>query len=200
MALGEPAAIGGFVLAGGRSSRMGRDKATLDLGGKPLVARAVEKLRRVCAEVKVLSGDPGLEAYAPVVRDLHADCGPMGGMEAALSSSGFDWNLFLPVDVPFLPAAYLEEWVRGTLPGAEERGARVLMFMGGWDRAADAGAGASGGAAVSDGVARGGAVSPGSGAGGGGAGRSRCARGGSPRLASGSMRWGRRRAGCGSAT
>jgi molybdopterin-guanine dinucleotide biosynthesis protein A len=108
---------------------MGRDKATLDLGGKPLVARAVEKLRRVCAEVKVLSRDPGLEAYAPVVRDLHADCGPMGGMEAALASSGFDWNLFLPVDVPFLPAAYLEEWVRGTLPGAEERGARVLMFM-----------------------------------------------------------------------
>ena len=76
--------VGGYVLAGGRSSRMGRDKALLELAGKPLVLHAVTKLRRVCAEVSVLSDNPELARYAPLVRDLHAGCGPMGGIEAAL--------------------------------------------------------------------------------------------------------------------
>jgi molybdenum cofactor guanylyltransferase len=90
---------------------MGRDKALLELAGKPLVLHAVVKLRRVCMEVSVLSEDPALDAYAPLVKDLHPDCGPMGGMEAALLHSRYDWNLFLPVDVPFIPTAYLTYWV-----------------------------------------------------------------------------------------
>ncbi|HWW97753.1 MAG TPA: molybdenum cofactor guanylyltransferase [Edaphobacter sp.] len=118
----RPAQIGGYVLAGGRSSRMGRDKALLELAGKPLVHHAVVKLRRVCMEVSVLGDDPALDAYAPLVRDLHPGCGPMGGMEAALLHSRYDWNLFLPVDMPFLPTTYLSGWVRHTLP--EESGIR----------------------------------------------------------------------------
>jgi molybdopterin-guanine dinucleotide biosynthesis protein A len=112
----RPAEIGGYVLAGGRSSRMGRDKAFLELAGKPLVLHAVVKLRRVCMEVSVLGDDSALDDYAPLVRDLHPDCGPMGGMEAALVHSRYEWNLFLPVDVPYLPTAYLSHWVRMTLP------------------------------------------------------------------------------------
>jgi molybdenum cofactor guanylyltransferase len=120
---------------------MGRDKAFLKLAGKPLVLHAMVKLRRVCMEVSVLGNDPALDAYAPLVKDVHPDCGPMGGMEAALLHSRYDWNLFLPVDVPFLPTAYLSGWVRhmlpnesrirhkGTerveMPGAQ---ARVMMF------------------------------------------------------------------------
>jgi molybdenum cofactor guanylyltransferase len=95
---------------------MGRDKAFLELAGKPLVLHAVVKLRRVCMEVSVLGDNPALDAYAPLVRDLHPDCGPMGGMEAALLHSRYDWNLFLPVDMPFLPTTYLSGWVRHTLP------------------------------------------------------------------------------------
>jgi molybdenum cofactor guanylyltransferase len=100
------------VLAGGRSSRMGRDKALLELAGKPLILHAVVKLRRVCVDVNVLGSNPALESYAPLVKDVHPDCGPSGGMEAALLHSRYDWNLFLPVDVPFLPTAYLLGWVR----------------------------------------------------------------------------------------
>ncbi len=95
---------------------MGRDKAFLELAGKPLVLHAVVKLRRVCVEVSILGDNPALDAYAPMVKDLHPDCGPMGGMEAALLHSRYDWNLFLPVDVPFLPTAYLSHWVRMMLP------------------------------------------------------------------------------------
>ena len=102
---------------------MGRDKPFLKLAGKPLVLHAVVKLRRVCMEVNVLGGDPALDAYAPLVRDVHPDCGPMGGMEAALLHSRYDLNLFMPIDMPFLPTAYLSCWLRHTSPYA-----RVMMF------------------------------------------------------------------------
>jgi molybdopterin-guanine dinucleotide biosynthesis protein A len=122
-----PSAVGGYVLAGGKSSRMGRDKALLELAGKPLVLHAVTKLRRVCADVHILSSRHELEAFAPSVRDMHEGCGPMGGLEAALGHSWHEWNLFLPVDMPFLPSAFLDNWVR-TVVARENRGARLAMF------------------------------------------------------------------------
>jgi molybdenum cofactor guanylyltransferase len=122
-----PSEIGGYVLAGGKSSRMGRDKALMELAGKPLLAHAVKKLQRVCMDVRVLGGNPEFAAYAPIVPDLHPECGPLGGMEAALKHSIFDWNLLMPVDMPFLPSAFLDYWVRQTL-AREKRGARLAMF------------------------------------------------------------------------
>lgn len=122
-----PSEIGGYVLAGGKSSRMGRDKALIELAGEPLLRHAVKKLRRVCMDVRVLGADPRLAAYAPIVPDLHPGCGPLGGMEAALAHSIFDWNLFMPVDMPFLPSAFLHNWIRRTLTD-EKRGARLAMF------------------------------------------------------------------------
>ena len=122
-----PSEIGGYVLAGGESSRMGRDKALLELADKPLLRHAVKKLRRVCMDVRVLSANPAHAAYAPVVPDIHPGCGPLGGMEAALAHSVFTWNLFMPVDLPFLPSIFLDHWVRQIL-GAEKRGARLAMF------------------------------------------------------------------------
>jgi molybdopterin-guanine dinucleotide biosynthesis protein A len=119
--------VGGYVLAGGKSSRMGRDKALLELAGKPLALRAVTKLRRVCADVHILSARPELEAFAPLVRDLHEGCGPMGGLEAALEHSPHEWNLFMPVDMPFLPAVFLDRWLR-RVEGRGRMGMRVAMF------------------------------------------------------------------------
>lgn len=120
-----PSDVGGYVLVGGKSSRMGRDKALLELAGKPLALRAVEKLRLVCADVQVLGNRLELEAYAPLVRDLHVECGPLGGIEAALEHSRHAWNLFLPVDMPFLPWALLDWWVRMVIA---RKSARVAMF------------------------------------------------------------------------
>ena len=119
--------IGGFVLAGGKSSRMGRDKALLKLAGKPLVFYAVTKLRHVCADVHILSSRTELEVFAPLLRDLHEGCGPMGGIEVALESSPHEWNLFIPVDMPFLPSAFLASWVQEVV-GSQRQGARVAMF------------------------------------------------------------------------
>jgi len=118
--------ISGYVLAGGRSSRMGTDKSLLRLAGKPLIQHAVTKLRRICADVNILSSNPALAAYGPLVRDLHANCGPLGGIGAALMHSSHEWNLFLPVDVPFLPIAVLQSWIAAILHPAET--GRVAMF------------------------------------------------------------------------
>jgi molybdopterin-guanine dinucleotide biosynthesis protein A len=120
-----PPDVGGYVLAGGKSSRMGRDKALLVLAGRPLVSHAVSKLWRVCKDVHILSGRPELKAFAPLVPDLHGESGPLGGIEAALEHSRHEWNLFLPVDMPFLPATFLEDWVREVV---EKLHTRVAMF------------------------------------------------------------------------
>ncbi len=107
--------VTGYVLAGGRSSRMGRDKALLELDGKPLLQRAVEKLRTVCVSTFILSSREELAVFGPLVRDLHPGCGPLGGMEAALLHTQTAWSLFLAVDMPFVPVAFLAEWVRRVL-------------------------------------------------------------------------------------
>lgn len=120
-----PSDVGGYVLAGGKSSRMGRDKALLELAGKPLVLRAVEKLRQICVEVSILGNREELAAYAPLVRDLHEECGPLGGIEAALAHSTRAWNLFMAVDMPFLPVGFLDAWVRSVV---ERQHARVALF------------------------------------------------------------------------
>ena len=103
-----PSDLNGYVLAGGKSSRMGQDKALLKLAGKPLVLRAVEKLQQICADFYILGNRPELEIYAPLVRDLHEGCGPLGGIEAAFSHSAKAWNLFMAVDMPFLPVGFLD--------------------------------------------------------------------------------------------
>ena len=98
----------GFVLAGGRSSRMGQDKALLTLGGEPLVQRAVRKLSEICAEVAVAGGTEDLARFGRVIPDKSPGCGPLGGIVSALEQSSFEWNLFLPVDAPFVPASALK--------------------------------------------------------------------------------------------
>jgi molybdopterin-guanine dinucleotide biosynthesis protein A len=118
--------IGGYVLAGGRSSRMGQDKAMLVLGGKPLVEHAVVKLKRLCATVSILGNSSALKGYAPVVPDNLAGYGPLGGIEAALRDSEYAWNLILPVDMPFLPTRLLDDWIW-----------RVLRPGGWWHRTRD---------------------------------------------------------------
>ncbi len=120
--------VGGYVLAGGKSSRMGRDKALLELGGKPLALHAVTKLGRVCSDVYILSANRELAAYAPLVSDLHPGCGPIGGIEAALEHSQYEWNLFLPVDMPFFPSALLSSWVAANVASWGMMGTRLALF------------------------------------------------------------------------
>jgi molybdopterin-guanine dinucleotide biosynthesis protein A len=116
--------VEGFVLAGGRSTRMGRDKALLQVGGRPLVEVALDKLRNIgVAAPRIAGARTDLSSHAPVVPDLHPGCGPLSGIESALAASSQPLNLFLPVDMPLLPARFLH-WM---LLRAEITGALVTV-------------------------------------------------------------------------
>jgi molybdenum cofactor guanylyltransferase len=97
-------AITGFVLAGGKSTRMGRDKAGLSLGGPTLLETALETARAVSGEDNVfILGSPELYgAYGPVIPDVFPGCGPLGGIHAALAHTKTEFNLIIGVDTPFL--------------------------------------------------------------------------------------------------
>jgi len=111
--------VNGFVLAGGRSTRMGRDKALLHYAGRPLIAHAVDLLKAAGVAPHIVGRRPDLATYAPIVEDLHPGCGPLGGIEAALASSSSEWNLFLPVDLPLLPSIFLKYLIeRARITGA----------------------------------------------------------------------------------
>jgi molybdenum cofactor guanylyltransferase len=115
----------GFVLAGGRSSRMGRDKALIPVGGQPMVELALDKLRSLplAAAPRIAGAASYLSSYGDVIADLHPGCGPLSGMEAALAASTHPLNVFLGVDTPLLPARFLG-WM---LMRAETTGALVTI-------------------------------------------------------------------------
>jgi molybdopterin-guanine dinucleotide biosynthesis protein A len=94
-----------FILAGGKSSRMGTDKAFLEFAGRTLLARALGLARSLTPEVRVV-GDPAkFTAFAPVVEDVFPRCGPLAGIHAALRSSRTELNFILAVDMPFVSPA-----------------------------------------------------------------------------------------------
>ena len=98
----------GFVLAGGRSTRMGRDKATLALDGRTLLEHALSVLRQVAGDVCILGPKQLYGAFdAPVIEDIYPGCGPLGGIHAALKHTKTDFNLIIAVDTPFLTPEFL---------------------------------------------------------------------------------------------
>lgn len=115
----------GFVLAGGSSSRMGQEKSLLSLAGRSLIEHALDKLRALplAAEPRIAGARADLSSYAQVVPDLHPGCGPLSGIEAALDATTQPLNLFLPVDLPLLPAQFLT-WM---LWRAETTGASLTV-------------------------------------------------------------------------
>ena len=106
---GPPGAIVGFVVAGGQSRRMGRDKALLPWRNGTLLDHSITRLRAVCREVRVLSG--GERRYAdrglPVDVDEIADGGPLAALAAALAVAAPRSVLLLGVDMPFVTVPLL---------------------------------------------------------------------------------------------
>ena len=110
MANREP--VGGFILAGGRSSRMGRAKGLLAFGGEPLVVHVARLLESVSEPriTPLIIGPP--EVYANlgirVIPDDGENLGPLGGISTALRIATCEWNLIVGCDLPFLTRDWLE--------------------------------------------------------------------------------------------
>lgn len=97
----------GYVLAGGRSSRMGRNKALLELAGQTLLERSLHILQSAGLSAAIAGGAPELERFAPLLPDAQPDLGPLSGIAAALAHCPAPYAVFLSVDLPLLPPALL---------------------------------------------------------------------------------------------
>ena len=92
----------GFVIAGGKSSRMGANKAFLDFHRQTLLDRALAALTEACGNATIVGDPEAFANFGPVVADVFAGCGPLGGIHSALLHSSADLNLMLAVDMPFV--------------------------------------------------------------------------------------------------
>jgi molybdopterin-guanine dinucleotide biosynthesis protein A len=94
--------VTGFAVAGGESRRMGEDKALLPWGAGTLLDHTLARLGECCPDVRILCGreiryaDRGI----PVVPDLVAAAGPLGGVLSGLAAQRGEVGLFLAVDLP----------------------------------------------------------------------------------------------------
>lgn len=108
----EPSAridITGAILAGGMSRRLGQDKATLRLAGKPLARCVADHLAPLVADLWLVTNTPvaHLDLGLPILSDLVPDQGPLGGLRTVLFYSRTPWVLAASVDNPFLSEALL---------------------------------------------------------------------------------------------
>jgi molybdopterin-guanine dinucleotide biosynthesis protein A len=114
----------GFILAGGHSRRMGRDKALLPMEGMSLVERTARLVRAAAGSVIVIGAPARYEALSlPVAADLVAEAGPIGGLYTALEITQADWNLVVACDMPGLT----EDFLRRLIAAAQASGAVCLV-------------------------------------------------------------------------
>lgn len=107
--MGATVEIAGFVLAGGVSSRMGRPKALLEIGGVPLVVRTARLVESVTGSAVVVGKAEAYRALGlSAVDDDWPGAGPLGGIATALRVSKAPWNLIVACDLPYLTRAWLE--------------------------------------------------------------------------------------------
>jgi molybdenum cofactor guanylyltransferase len=97
------------ICAGGKSSRMGTDKAFVDLCGKSLIQHVVDSLKPVAQETILITNRP--DAYAclplPIYADVLLGCGSLGGIYSAIYRSHTLYTLVVGCDMPFLNASLL---------------------------------------------------------------------------------------------
>ncbi len=95
--------ITAFVLAGGKSSRMGQDKGLLHFEGKHLIEHVIDKLKPVVGSIIIISNQTGYNHFGlEVIEDEIKNVGPAGGIYTALKYSKTDLNFITACDMPYI--------------------------------------------------------------------------------------------------
>ena len=103
--------LSALILAGGKSSRMGRDKAWLEIDGQPLIKRQIALLHQLCVTEVFISGRADTDYSAlgcTVLRDTFIDAGPLAGIERGLAATTSSFLLVLAVDLPRMELGFLQ--------------------------------------------------------------------------------------------
>lgn len=117
--------VTGFVLAGGASSRMGRDKAQLPVGRQTLLERVLRRLRPHVDRLVVVGRPNQVDAFRrlPSVEEIVVDAepgqGPLMGIYTGLTHTQTPLNLFVPCDMPWIAGALIERLLQASLEGAK---------------------------------------------------------------------------------
>ncbi len=119
------------MLAGGKSSRMGQDKALLDMGGKTLLEWTVHLAREVARDVLIVTDklDRYTCAGVDIVADVYPESGPVSGIITGMRLAGEGWHLVTACDMPWLKkeaVEYMMHQISGDveviLPGSADEG------------------------------------------------------------------------------
>ena len=103
----------GIVLAGGKSSRFGENKALAHFRNKNLLEHSISLLRHFCSEIIISAGNQDYEELGfKVVRDEIPDIGPIGGIYSTLKVSKNKYNLVLACDVPYASKSLFEQIIK----------------------------------------------------------------------------------------
>ena len=105
--------ITGIILAGGRSTRYGKNKAFAEIRGTPLVEKVIEVMESVFDRVILITNTPHEYAHLklPMVEDLIKGIGPLGGIYTGLNAISEEAGFFVACDMPFLNAALVRHMV-----------------------------------------------------------------------------------------
>ncbi len=98
------------ILAGGKSSRMGRDKALMNLGGKKVIERIIDIVKPVFREIILITNKPGNYKFLglPVFQDVYRYKGPLAGIHSGLLHSKTEKIFVLSCDVPLISAEMIK--------------------------------------------------------------------------------------------
>ncbi|HMG34322.1 MAG TPA: molybdenum cofactor guanylyltransferase [Blastocatellia bacterium] len=103
------AKVAGFIAAGGRSSRMGRDKAWLEIGGRPMIERVIEVVRPVTSSLSVIANDSTyFRLGLRVLEDTNKGIGPLEAIRTALANSTESRALIVACDLPLVTTKLFE--------------------------------------------------------------------------------------------
>lgn len=100
--------VTGIILAGGKSERMGSDKALLDLNGTHMIQKSIDALRPICQEIFLISNNDRLSEFGlPVFQDIHKNIGPVGGLHTGLFNASNETCVVLSCDLPNIETSIL---------------------------------------------------------------------------------------------
>lgn len=108
-----PGIITGIILAGGKNSRMGSDKAFVKYKNKYLIEYAIEAFTGICSNILISANDDIYSQFGYlVIEDIFPDTGPMGGIYSCLKHSSSERNVVLPCDMPGVSSDLIHYLIR----------------------------------------------------------------------------------------
>jgi molybdopterin-guanine dinucleotide biosynthesis protein A len=101
--------ITGIILAGGKSSRFGRDKCKTIYNKKLLIQFSIEAIKPFVSEILISSNNYDLEFLGyKIIQDTFVNCGPIGGLYSCLKHSKTEKNIVIPCDMPYITTDLLQ--------------------------------------------------------------------------------------------